>query len=335
VSAAVDHGAEHPRRLVHDRAEGEIDGVRVGQCGQVQLDWGARVDLAGRGPQRADRGPRIRFGPAEAGWADVEVWCGEDVRCRIRQADVGDGCSDRRREVAGVRHHRAVAVGDVRYPVQGSGGRRPQLQSVMHDEVGPPPLQQVEQVMSTVDGAGPKQVTGREAGLLLGGQLADGRVVRHPLVRLGQRDAGTVGGDAEPADQGGHVRAGRDHDVVAAKLRRPDQRHHRQQMTVSRPGAEQDPHRRNSSDPRNSLVRRPLGWTQRRARRPPVHPSLWHSRMGATYAGRVSGSRLPSAWPRHARKKWRSSRLDQNPERLPVAEAAWATTRLCGPARGR
>jgi hypothetical protein len=47
----------------------------------------------------------------------------------------------------------------------------------MHDEVGPPSLQQVEQVMGTVDGAGAKQVMGREAGLLLGRQLADRRVV--------------------------------------------------------------------------------------------------------------------------------------------------------------
>ena len=31
-------------------------------------------------------------------------------------------------------------------------------------------LQQVEQVTGTVDGADPEQVTGREAGLLLGGQ---------------------------------------------------------------------------------------------------------------------------------------------------------------------
>jgi hypothetical protein len=45
--AAVDHGAKHLRRLVHDRAQGEIDGVGVGQCGQVQRDRGVRVDLAG------------------------------------------------------------------------------------------------------------------------------------------------------------------------------------------------------------------------------------------------------------------------------------------------
>jgi hypothetical protein len=89
----------------------------------------------------------------------------------------------------------------------------------MHDEVGPPPLQQVEHVMGTVDGAGPKEVTGREAELLLGRQLTDRRVVRHPVVGLGQRHAGTVGGDAEPANQGRHVGAGRDHDVVAALLR--------------------------------------------------------------------------------------------------------------------
>jgi hypothetical protein len=124
----------------------------------------------------------------------------------------------------------------------------------MHDEVGPPSLQQVEQVMGTVDGAGAKQVMGREAGLLLGRQLADRRVVRHPLVGLGQRDAGPVGGDAEPADQGRHVGAGGDHDVVAAVLGRPDQRHHRQQVTVPRPGTKQDPHRHNPSE-RDRLLR--------------------------------------------------------------------------------
>ena len=268
----------------------------------VQLDRGVRLDLAGRGPQRVDRGPRTGFGPAEAGRADVEVGRGEHVRCRIRQAGVRDCRADRRREVAGVRHHRAVAVGDVRDPAHGGGGRRPQLQRVMHDEVGPPPLQQVEQVTGTVGGADPEQVTGREAGLLLGGQLADRRLVRHPLVGLGQRDAGPVGGDAEPADQGRHVGAGRDHDVVAAMLRRPDQRHHRQQVTVSRPGTKQDPHRHHSSDPRNSAQllevspsggtsmrvpvsnERMMAWARARARRP---ARAW---MGGACRFRKAGS---------------------------------------------
>jgi hypothetical protein len=152
----------------------------------------------------------------------------------------------------------------------------------MHDEVGPPPLQQVEQVMSTVDGAGPKEVTGREAGLLLGRQLADRRVVRHPLIGLGQRDPGTVSGDPEPADQGRHVGAGRDHDVVAALLGRPDQRHHRQQVTVPRPGTKQDPHRRNSSAHQE---RRVMG----------VYSHAWGRRSSAWQRVRASKSATAAA----------------------------------------
>jgi hypothetical protein len=48
--------------------------------------------------------------------------------------------------------------------------------------------------MGPVDGAGAEQVPGCEGGLLLGRQLADRGVVWHPLVGLGQGDAGLVGG---------------------------------------------------------------------------------------------------------------------------------------------
>lgn len=101
--AAVDHGPEHRQVLVHDRAEGDVDGVCMRQCGKLRWQRGIWVDLAGRGPQRLHRGPRTRFAGAGSAGRSRDT-------ARRRRRGPGPGSQRRRLLTRSLQRRRTAAA---------------------------------------------------------------------------------------------------------------------------------------------------------------------------------------------------------------------------------
>ena len=250
---------------VEQRAEREVDGVGVGQRGELlgaPREPLARRDVTGPGPHRdavgeGGDGVALQRRRAQLDERRVEDAVGQlgHAPCVAQLAEAGTEPRPR------LGRQRPEAVHQPRRPDPLGRDGAGQLGDRMDHEVGPPRLGPRHEVVGAAQGGAPEHA---------GDERRDPhRRVDRLEVRHEGREGGTglvtarpdvPHGEATTSGLGGTLGAGRDHDLVTGGEGGPGQRQEWEQVAVRRPRGEQDASRHPTRGPRPTV---PGSWRRR------------------------------------------------------------------------